>query len=75
MPGHPVVLEILHQAFHLHKAENRVVFCEVPGYVSLSGKVAVEADTKEASLHESLTSDRALHIDVRAFLHRSTLLS
>jgi hypothetical protein len=70
-PDHPIVTETLTQVSHLYKAGNSV-YCWVPGHIRLPGK---EAAAKSAALHGILSSNRALGIDVSAFLSRAVLAS
>jgi hypothetical protein len=68
-PDHPIVIELLFQLSHLHRAGKSAVFCWIPGHSGLPGN---EAATP-AALHGPLASDRGLGSDIRAFLRRAGL--
>jgi hypothetical protein len=57
--GH-LVIELLYQVSHLHKAGKYVAFCCVPGHMGQPTNMATDASAKEAALLGNLTSDQVV---------------
>jgi hypothetical protein len=68
-------LEILQQVFHLENAENRVYVVRYLATWVCQRKWASKLKLEKPLCMKVLTSDRALHSDVRGFLQRTALLS
>jgi hypothetical protein len=67
-PDHPIVILILCEVSHLHKAGKSVVFCSIPSHTGLPGNEAADVAYKAASLYGPLVFDRALSTVVDTFL-------
>jgi ribonuclease HI len=48
-PDNPIVIELLFQLFHIHRAGKSVVFCRIPGQSGLPGNEAADAAAKAAA--------------------------
>jgi hypothetical protein len=67
---HPIVIERLCVQFPIFIRQGSLLY--FAGYVAKEATIVV---TKTSALHRPLTSDRALHSDVHAFLHHAVISS
>jgi hypothetical protein len=70
---HLIIIEIL--KIESHKSGKSVVFYWIPDDIDLLGIEAASGAVKEATLHRTLTTDRALRSYIHSFPYRTVLSS
>jgi ribonuclease HI len=73
-PNHVIIIEIVIQVSHLHKAGKSVVFCWIPDHTGLSGNKTTDAPAKAATLNRPLELSGSQQC-FRTFLHCTVLSS